>query len=728
MADRRTGGGQNETTGRGNKKANYFSNKRGKVGDELDPPSRGVADGKPSAHPNQNVKGQGKSHYRRQDSSHKIDESNNINNQKRRAQPDNKAPRNANSANTNTAVVEPNSTVNQAVLNFWSRIRDSVELNTRRDNIGFAMTDDRDCELWLQCWSAAAFGAQGRSLLEALPRMYLHLPDTFKTTPSPDCVLPVLMKVLASEQQRLQSPPSEERQQNNKNSNKKSATNSIDKVIGTIDILGKVLRDRLLGELSLSRTLDPSKCLELLETFAQSFRKVLGELLAMDVDETKVGVLWSFLEYFKRYKAALEGYNASNLDLNADAVGFGMSTAEPQQWRDWITAPTVGWLMSSGSDSWLSNAPELTNSYESPEDYASTLLRLWTLLSFYWGAGAVWPKCHHSQGSGSGDHNEKNMCGNPLLIASNYGSCTLAAHGRDGRKVCGKPAAWRCQRHNHDAICIGCLTQHQNALAGPSGRHASTDIYDAVVTKEESRPEGSVFLLSSLKSRKPPNIEPNWLTSYRVQCSALVAVIKLSVNNEPLSRKHAIQWAEIVRVQPKDKDTKSEAHARKRGDMAVRILSRGDCSALRAEVDSPLELGTPVAIIDLRVFVPEVISVLATFAEPSFTTHLTQIPFIGRLIGAQASPPPVLLPQRVTIAQCIEHAVLSSELECIQMLPERLRVELCGEISRLSPIQTLYGTQLQAFVSALSTAVHCTQGPPGTGKVSDILLYCSCIC
>jgi hypothetical protein len=31
-------------------------------------------------------------------------------------------------------------------------------------------------------------------------------------------------------------------------------------------------------------------------------------------------------------------------------------------------------------------------------------------------------------------------------------------------------------------------------------------------------------------------------------------------------------------------------------------------------------------------------------------------------------------------------------------------------------VQTLYGTQLEAFSSALACSLHCTQGPPGTGK------------
>ena len=47
--------------------------------------------------------------------------------------------------------------------------------------------------------------------------------------------------------------------------------------------------------------------------------------------------------------------------------------------------------------------------------------------------------------------------------------------------------------------------------------------------------------------------------------------------------------------------------ARERGNMSIRLLSRTDCILL-PEADMLLEVGDPVAIIDFRVFVPEVFS------------------------------------------------------------------------------------------------------------------------
>ena len=109
---------------------------------------------------------------------------------------------------------------------------------------------------------------------------------------------------------------------------------------------------------------------------------------------------------------------------------------------------------------------------------------------------------------------------------------------------------------------------------------------------------------------------PNWRTSYRLQPSGLVGIIKLGSSKEPLSRANDIQWAEICPVDMnlgRDRDHEM----RSRGKMAFRLLSRGDCPSFAVDVDAPIDMRTPVAIIDLRVFVPEVVSVLATFAQVS---------------------------------------------------------------------------------------------------------------
>jgi hypothetical protein len=69
-----------------------------------------------------------------------------------------------------------------------------------------------------------------------------------------------------------------------------------------------------------------------------------------------------------------------------------------------------------------------------------------------------------------------------------------------------------------------------------------------MVEREEFRRDGQVYLLSQLQSRRPPRVNPNWKTTYRLKTSGLVAVAVLAASREPLMRSHALTWAEIVPV------------------------------------------------------------------------------------------------------------------------------------------------------------------------------------
>ena len=134
-----------------------------------------------------------------------------------------------------------------------------------------------------------------------------------------------------------------------------------------------------------------------------------------------------------------------------------------------------------------------------------------------------------------------------------------------------------------------------------------------MIEQEFSRREGQVFVLSKLESRKPPTIAPNWRTSYRLNCSALCAIGRLDVAHAPLQPSFAINWAEIVPVSTAQGN--DEGQNRSRGRMAVRLLGQSDCSALQGRVD--LRVGTRIFVIDLRVFAPEVLPVLSTYANPT---------------------------------------------------------------------------------------------------------------
>eukprot|EP00854_Cymbomonas_tetramitiformis_P014114 gene14114-16691_t len=154
----------------------------------------------------------------------------------------------------------------------------------------------------------------------------------------------------------------------------------------------------------------------------------------------------------------------------------------------WQHEPRLSWLLEGA---WL-NAPALQARYGCTEEYVETLQSLMTLLTFYWGAGAVWPRCRHrppGQGEGA------TCCNEPLLAVA-------AARGKDPERLCGarlpggggtcrQAAVWLCPRRGHtDGMCAKCVRRHQAALSGRPGPHASTDIYDAVVERETSRRDG----------------------------------------------------------------------------------------------------------------------------------------------------------------------------------------------------------------------------------------------
>ncbi len=127
---------------------------------------------------------------------------------------------------------------------------------------------------------------------------------------------------------------------------------------------------------------------------------------------------------------------------------------------------------------------------------------------------------------------------------------------------------------------------------------------------------------------------------------------------------------------------------------------------------------------------------LATVTDADFATHLSDIPFSSRLIGAAYSErdrdaptasdalgidvsaaDAFLFRPKATAHENILSSVELSEIELLRCLSGAQRRALAESISLLPPVQSLYGTQLDAFCCALARSAHCTQGPPGTGKV-----------
>jgi hypothetical protein len=164
-----------------------------------------------------------------------------------------------------------------------------------------------------------------------------------------------------------------------------------------------------------------------------------------------------------------------------------------------------------------------------------------------------------------------------------------------------------------------------------------------------------VFVLSGLASRRPPTVSPNWCTSYRLKCSGLVAVARLSVSQEALHPSLQLQWAEIVPVAygPRDGPDQDFRH-RQQGRLALKLLSRADCCTLQ-QFETSLEIGSRVAVIDLRIFVPEVVPVLSTCADPLLSQYLAQIPFVERLIGQGAPHAALQVAQNIPVRPLHHH-------------------------------------------------------------------------
>lgn len=196
-------------------------------------------------------------------------------------------------------------------------------------------------------------------------------------------------------------------------------------------------------------------------------------------------------------------------------------------------------------------------------------------------------------------------------------------------------------------------------------------------------------------------------------------MIKLSVSRESIPRTSSIQWGEIVPY-----DIKSEANQdwmhRSKGCMAIRLLNKANCVGMPDETEAYFDLGVRVAIIDLRVFVPEVISVLNTFSKKDFKDQLDQIPFFDRLIGHGSKQKALEFNLKDSVQTFVSYALENSEIDYVQRLDSNSKLELINEICALESIQSLSGTQLEAFAAALYSSVHCTQGPPGTGKVRNL--------
>jgi hypothetical protein len=386
---------------------------------------------------------------------------------------------------------------------------------------------------------------------------------------------------------------------------------------------------------------------------------------------------------------------------------LGTETIPVQPSFGWVSSPSLSWLLDKR---WL-NVKDFQESYQSLDDYIDNMQQMWTMLTFYWGAAAFWPRCNTRNHMSGGD--KESCCGNPMM------------HYRAGKDVtcsrisCHRPASWGCHRRDHDRVCDGCLLACQEKLLGPPGKDASTDVYDACI---DIIGENKTIHCSQLLSRRPPKVDINWQTSYRLQPANMVAVIPLAMKDIGLKRSDKLLWGEVVVWNHKDGNQK-EYGRRKRGNISIRLLGKNDCNLFNDSTEDDLGDGQKIAIVDLKVFVPEVISVLATLSSNSFKESLRRVSFQKSLLDSSTAQ---MLPiVKLTLREMINHALHHTSISAVANLNENHKQELVEQIWSIPQVQSLDETQGIAFASALLQSLHTVQGPPGSGKVISTVNYFS---
>lgn len=419
-------------------------------------------------------------------------------------------------------------------LEFWKEVK-NLHGRGEHHRINLVKQDER--RLWTECWTAVGSRDPRFEPAPIILKIFLGIPAAASSLPPLNDVAEALVAVAQQARQRLRG------------------SEPLRAQLLDLEMVADTVKLRLHDHLASFGQFDRGRALDAIRDVKAAFDECTSALFEkkMDADLKKeVRRVDRRLEDIDRFITLLENTAAAKDDAVAET-----SLAE-RPWTGWLARPTVGWLMSG---SWQ-DFPELRSSYASSDEYAETLLRTWTALTFYWGAGAVWPKCHHSQGpQAGGADREVKVCGEPLLCRAHH-SRQLFCSSKIGGSPCPNRAAWKCYRFGHEAICSRCLSVKQEAMVGPPSKSASTDVYDAQVVRESYRREGTIFMLQSLTSRKPPAVAPNWKTSYRLATAGLVAVVKLSSSKEGLRRGATLQWAEVVPFDARSKEPDASFRAK----------------------------------------------------------------------------------------------------------------------------------------------------------------------
>lgn len=337
-----------------------------------------------------------------------------------------------------------------------------------------------DVEMWRATWTAVAVGASAEAAQDLL-RLLLRLPASSNLSPGGEQVVKVCLSVVRS---------------------LNAGTQPAQRVVEEMELVADVVKGRLIGK-GVVTVKSVEVVGEMKVLVHGTLMRIMADIKWVAKSGAVLGVLVGSLEKLIQEAG---GKKETAGDENENEVG----------WKG-LHDPTLEWLMGGH---WLSPRP-MTLQYETVVEYADTLQGIITMLAFYWGASAVFPRCRIMGKDGK-------FCDQPMVVRM-VGGRNLRCSGRvDSRAGCNADQVWRCARKGHDGVCGGCLKKAQAKLVGPPGPRASTDVYDAVVERETFQRGGEVYVTSHLASRKPPQVSPNWKTTYRLNCSALIGVLRLS--------------------------------------------------------------------------------------------------------------------------------------------------------------------------------------------------------
>ena len=323
------------------------------------------------------------------------------------------------------AAIEPNyqreeSSLNAQVLSYWQRL-----VNCHRNNSSnFHNGGDEDRRLWLECWTAVASGQSRLSPPIVLPALLLKLPATNAYLPPTSLLVQVLNQVLLHANAE--------------------AKNSVKSVIEALDCVAASVQERLSGQVLYSGS-NKSFLIETMTKIQRNYEeRALQSMTGARVTPSEKELLRNHLVRIRIIGNYIEELSTVSLEGFAEP-DIPSAIVQEKPWVGWIHSPTVGWLMAAN----FLVFPELTNVYENAEAYADTLERMWTALTFYWGAGAVFPRCSHTQGGQEAD--ERSRCNEPLISRANSPGVLCSMKLSSG--FCGQQAVWKCYKNRHDAIC-----------------------------------------------------------------------------------------------------------------------------------------------------------------------------------------------------------------------------------------------------------------------------------